>query len=238
MKRWVLACALLAAIPAGAAEPPPAECVFVLHGLARGARSMARLSTQLSDARFVVHNLDYPSTEEPFPRLVALLRTRVDHEGAACPAIHFVTYSLGGLVVRAFLEQSPPSRLGRVVMIAPPNHGSQIVDHLGDTWIFRTLLGPVASELGTTPESVPNRLGPPRYPLGIIAGDRAINPLGAVLLPDPHDGAVSADSTRLDGMSDFLVVHRSHTFIMQAPEVATQTIAFLRYGRFERHAAE
>jgi hypothetical protein len=228
---------LLAAVPAGAAAPPTAECVFVLHGLARGARSMARLSTRLSDAGFVVHNFDYPSTSEPFARLVDLLEARVDREGPSCAAIHFVTYSLGSLVVRAYLERSPPARLGRVVMIAPPNHGSEIVDSLGDTWIFRTLLGPVAPQLGTSPQSVPNRLGPPRYALGIIAGDRANNPVGWLLLPPPHDGTVSVASARLDGMSDFIVVHRSHTFIVRASEVAIETIAFLRTGRFESDAS-
>lgn len=226
--------------------PPPApatarvalpECVFVLHGLARGARSMVPLAAHLTEAGFAVHNLAYPSRSEAFPQLVSRLEREVAARTASCDALHFVTYSLGGLVVRDYLDRVPPPRLGRVVMIAPPNRGSEIVDAIGRMRTFRRLLGPVAPQLGTSAESLPNRLGPPRYPLGVIAGDRAINPLGWLLLPDPHDGTVSVASTRLDGMDDFLVVHRSHTFIMRAPEVAAQTIAFLRTGRFALHGA-
>jgi pimeloyl-ACP methyl ester carboxylesterase len=233
---------LLAPILAAAAAPAPTnpvrpECVLVLHGLARGARSMTPLAARLTAAGFTVHNLAYPSTSEPFPQLVSRLQHEVDARSEACSTVHFVTYSLGGLVVRDYLARTPPPRLGRVVMIAPPNGGSEIVDALGRMRTFRRLLGPVAPELGTSAESLPNTLGPPRYPLGVIAGDRAINPFGWLLLPDPHDGTVSVASTRLDGMDDFLVVHRSHTFIMRAPEVAEQTITFLRTGRFASHDA-
>jgi pimeloyl-ACP methyl ester carboxylesterase len=224
-----------AAVASGAPTGP--ECVFVLHGLGRTPRSMAKLAGHLEDAGFDVHNLAYPSRRGTFPALAGHVATTVHERAGACAQAHFVTYSLGGLLVRRYLEEAPPPNLGRVVMIAPPNKGSEIVDSFGDSWFFRTILGPVASRLATAPEDIPAELGPPRFPLGVIAGDRAINPVGAWLLPEPNDGTVSVDSTRLAGMADFFVVHRSHTFILQAPEVAAQTIRFLRDGRFEHDAA-
>lgn len=198
---------------------------------------MAKLAGHLEDAGFDVHNLAYSSRRKPFPDLVGGVATEVGERAGACAQAHFVTYSMGGLLVRGYLAAAPPPNLGRVVMIAPPNQGSEIVDSLGGSWLLRTILGPVAPRLGTAPEGIPARLGPPRFPLGVIAGDRAINPIGAWLLPDPNDGTVSVASTRLAGMADFLVVHRSHTFIMRAPEVAAQTIHFLRGGRFEHDGA-
>jgi hypothetical protein len=238
--RWLALLFLVAsAVPAAAGDrPPAAECVFVLHGLARGAWSMAGLARRLSDAGFVVDNLDYPSTRASFPDLVSRLASRVDARAPTCATMHFVTFSMGGLVVRGYLDARRPERLGRVVMLGPPNHGTQLVDRLGGTWLFRTVFGAVATRLGTQSGSLPNTLGPPDYPLGIIAGDRAVNPVGWLLLPSPHDGTVSVASARLDGMTDVLIVHRSHTFMMRAPEVAAQTIAFLRHGRFERHASD
>lgn len=243
MSGWIASLLAVMLASAGAATSPvaplgsPKECVFVLHGLARGTRSMAKLSTKLSAADYVVCNLDYPSTTGSFPEMISVLARAVDAHRASCSKIHFVAYSLGALVVRGYLGEASLPQLGRVVMIAPPNHGSQITDSLGNTRVFRKLMGPVATQLGTSPGELPQQLPSPYYPLGIIAGDRPINPLGWLLIPGAEDGSVSVASTRLDGMSDFLIVHRSHTFIMNAPEVANQTIRFLRQGSFEHKAA-
>jgi hypothetical protein len=119
-------------------------------------------------------------------------------------------------------------------MLAPPNRGSEFVDVLGDTAPFRWALGPTAAQLGTDPESLPNRLPPPDYEVGIIAGTRSINPLGALVVPGESDGTVSVSSTQLEGMADFVELPVSHTFIMYSDVVAAQAIQFLRTGRFER----
>ena len=224
-----------------AVEPGPTvgaadnrECVVVLHGLARSSRSMSRLAGRLLDAGFLVDNLDYPSTREPLDRLVAELARAVERDSASCPKTHFVGYSLGALLVRAFLQQTHPRNLGRVVMIGPPNHGSEIVDFIGGTWLFNAVFGSVGAGLGTSSESLPARLGPPNFEFGVIAGNQPINPLGWWLIPGENDGEVSLESTRLEGMSDFVVVRENHTFMMDAPEVAKETVAFLRTGHFDR----
>ncbi len=218
------------------AEPlrPDAEHVMLLHGLARGARSMEKLAEHLRAAGFVVHNIDYPSTKltpEQLLEWLAAEEARCCRDGVA--KLHYVTHSLGGILVRAHLERARPANLGRVVLLAPPNRGSEWVDVLGRLDLFETALGPTAALLGTDPDSLPNRIGPPDYELGIIAGTRSINPIGSAILPGDDDGTVSVERTRLDGATDLLTVPATHTFIMQDPEVARQVVRFIERGRFD-----
>lgn len=198
---------------------------------------MERLAEHLREAGYAVHNVDYPSTRHTPEELVA----RVAAEEARCcregaPRLHYVTHSLGGILVRAHLERAPPGNLGRVVLIAPPNRGSEIVDVLGDSALFEAVFGPTAPLLGTDEASLPNRIGPPRYETGIIAGTASINPVGSAMLPGEDDGAVSVERAWLDGAADFVTVEASHTFIMQDDEVARQVVEFLRTGRFDHEA--
>jgi pimeloyl-ACP methyl ester carboxylesterase len=151
--------------------------------------------------------------------------------------VHFVTHSLGGIVLRAYLQDHRPENLGRVVMLAPPNHGSELADVLAGFPPFDVFYGPTAAGLGTDPASWPNRLGPADFELGIIAGNKSINPIGSWLIPGPDDGTVSMDSARLDGMTDFLVLPVTHFFIMTDKTVAAETLHFIRHGRFS-HAPQ
>jgi len=208
------------------------ECVIALHGLGRSSRSMSRLAGRLSAAGFAVDNLDYPSTKESFDELVDGLSRAAERDSASCPKIHFVGYSLGALLVRAYLQHPHLKSIGRVVMIGPPNHGSEIVDHIGGAWLFRAVFGAVGAQLGTSAESLPARLGPPDFEFGVIAGNQAINPFGWLWIRGENDGEVSVESTRLDNMKDFILVPENHTFMMNGPEVATETVAFLRTGHF------
>jgi hypothetical protein len=230
----VLGIGALAVGARAAAKEERPEAVLLLHGLARSDGSMGLLGARLAEAGFEVHNLDYPSTDHAPEELDALLFGPVHACCSAAPRVHFVTHSLGGILLRAHLARHRPPNLGRVVMLAPPNRGSEWVDLLGRSPAFRWALGPTAAQLGTDVESLPNRLPPVDFPLGVIAGTRSINPLGSAILPEPNDGTVSVESTRVEGMSDFLTVEASHTFIMRSEEVARQVIAFLRSGRFER----
>ena len=215
-------------------EPPT---VILLHGLGRTDRSMRPLASRLTDAGFRVHNLRYPSTNHTPDELLALIHTNI---GVCCTnarRVHFVTHSLGGVLVRAYLADHRLANLGRVVMLAPPNQGSEIVDALGESAAFQWTFGPTGAQLGTGEDSLPNRLPPPYYEVGVIAGTRSVNPVGSAMIPDANDGAVAVERTRLRGMSDFMTLPVSHTFIMRAPETARQTIHFLRHGRFQPAAA-
>ncbi len=150
--------------------------------------------------------------------------------------INFVTHSLGGILVRSYLARHSIPELGRVVMLAPPNQGSEVVDKLGRLFLFKWINGPAGNELGTDATSMPNKLGPANFPVGIIAGDRSINWINSLLIPGSDDGKVSIERTKLAGMSDHLVIHTTHPFIMQNREVIRQTIQFLRTGGFDHES--
>lgn len=214
------------------------ELVVLLHGLCRSPRSMAKMESHLRSEGFVVLNLGYPSRSATIEVLAeeAIGQALATAEAARAGRIHFVTHSMGGILVREYLERHTLDRLGRVVMLGPPNQGSEIVDALGSWKVFGLLNGPAGRQLGTDAGSRPLQLGPARFEVGIIAGDRSINWINSCIIPGLDDGKVSVERTRLAGMQDHLVVHATHPFLMRNREVLRQTVQFLRTGSFSRPA--
>lgn len=212
------------------------EEVILLHGLCRTSRSMARMERALARAGYRVLNVDYPSRTAPVEKLaddaIGKAVTACRQRGAG--KINFVTHSMGGILVRSYLERHEIPELGRVVMLAPPSQGSEVVDKLGRWFLFKCLNGPAGSQLGTDADSAPNRLGPANFPVGVIAGDRSINWINSILIPGPDDGKVSVARAKLAGMSDFTVIHATHPFILRNGRAIRQTIEFLRMGKFNR----
>ena len=234
MIRFLAALLLSSCVASLALAAPATECVVTLHGLGRTRLSMALLASRLEDAGYAVHNLGYPSRSAP----IATLATVVGEGLAACRRdgrrpVHFVTHSLGGILVRAWFQRGLPADLGRIVMLAPPNQGSAVADRARDAAWFRWFTGPAGQVLGTGEGALPRRLAPLPAEVGVIAGS-AVYPVFSAWIPGPDDGLVAVASTRLAGMRDFLVLPHGHTFIMNSREVARQTLAFLRDGAFER----
>ena len=199
---------------------------------------MAKMERALAAAGYQVRNVDYPSRTASIQRLAddAIGKAVGDCERDGAVKIDFVTHSLGGILVRSYLARHSVPSLGRVVMLAPPNQGSEVVDKLGWLFLFKWINGPAGSELGTGANSTPNRLGPATFPVGVIAGDRSINWINSLIIPGRDDGKVSVERTKLAGMSDHIVIHTAHPFIMRNREVIRQTIQFLRTGGFD-HAS-
>lgn len=211
------------------------ECVVLLHGLARTAVSMNRMERALAADGFYTANVDYPSREHTVEALAELavpagLEECRAREGV--DTIHFVTHSLGGILVRQYLSENDVPELGRVVMLGPPNQGSAAVDELQHLPGFDWVNGPAGRQLGKGAGSVPLRLGPADFELGVIAGNRTIDPITSAVLDNPDDGRVSVEDTKLEGMSDFIVVEHSHAFMMRMDWPIELTRRFLATGRF------
>lgn len=193
---------------------------------------MRPLARRLETAGFTVHNIGYPSRRYPPERLCRIIAGEIADRCPDGGIIHGVGHSLGALLLRAVAEAEVAERVGRLVLLAPPNGGSEIVDRLGKNRLFRALFGPSGVALGTEEGSFPNRLAPITGEVGVIAATRSINPLGSLLLPGGNDGAVAIARTAVEGMADYIELPSSHTFIMRAPETAAQVLHFLRHGRF------
>jgi pimeloyl-ACP methyl ester carboxylesterase len=211
------------------------ECVVLLHGLARSATSMNKMERELEKAGYATANIDYPSRDYTVEDLADIaipegLAACREQEGVT--RIHFVTHSLGGILVRQYLSRHEIDELGRVVMLGPPNQGSAAVDELADVPGFDWLNGPAGRQLGKGDASVPLRLGPADFELGVIAGNRTIDPITSAVLEDPDDGRVSVADTKLEGMADFIVVDHSHAFMMRMRRPIELTMTFLQTGSF------
>jgi pimeloyl-ACP methyl ester carboxylesterase len=192
------------------------------------------MSQVLADAGYDVVNHDYPSTRHGIEQLTERALDDALGQLPVEASVHFVTHSMGGILLRHYLAHRSIPHLGRVVMLGPPNQGSQVVDRLSGWPGFRLINGPAGMQLGTTDHGIARRLPAADFELGVIAGTRSVNPLLSMLLPGPNDGKVTVASTRLTGMKDHLEVAATHPMMMNHPQVIRQTLYFLRHGRFLR----
>lgn len=228
--------------PAGddASDVHPAEAavsprpLVLLHGLGRTPRSMWRLSREAQRRGWQVHNLGYPSRREPIRAHAERIGKQLAAIAAEQGPLDVVTHSMGGIVLRTAVADGwiAPAQIHRVVMLAPPNGGSELADALSRTWWFPLVMGPSAVELRTAADGIPAQLPPVSFPVGVIIGRRSWNPLFGGAFTGTNDGKVSVARAAVAGMHDLRIVDRGHTFVMDAPEVVADVFHFLEHGRF------
>ena len=226
------------------------DCVVLLHGLLRSDSSMTTLEQALSEQGYTVVNMDYPSTEYPIEHLadtyvaqaINQCHTQSKTQGNAHikthsninsnSNTHFVTHSMGGILVRDYVDRHGSAGIGRVVMLGPPNQGSEAVDKLRFLPVFGWLHGPAGLQLGTDQQSRVKQLGAVDFELGVIAGTQSINPLLSVLIPGSDDGKVSVENTKVLGMKAHKTMSVTHPMMMKNEKVIGQTVQFLATGTF------
>ena len=229
MQKHLLSLALLLPFPAYAQD-----CVILLHGLARSAGSLDKIEQALQP-NYKTVNVDYPSTQHDIQILSQQYIPPALQQCASSGKTHFVTHSMGGLLLRQHLSHHKVENLGRVVMLGPPNQGSHVVDELKNIPGFETINGPAGMQIGTKAEDAPQQLPAANFELGIIAGTHSVNPLLSTLLPNPDDGKVSVEHTKLEGMQDHISLPVTHTFMMNNKKVIEQVLWFLKIGEFNHN---
>lgn len=210
------------------------ECVVLLHGLNRSWRTMNKMAVALQNEGFSTANVDYPSQQGTVEGLAPMVvNSGLDQcRMSGASKIHFVTHSMGGILLRYAHGVEPIPELGRVVMLGPPNQGSEVIDRTRDWALTRMFSGEAGLQLGTAESDIPARLLPVNFELGVIAGTGTINPFMSAVLPEYDDGKVTVERTKADGMADFLIVPVSHSFIMRNDKVIDSTTSFLQSGHF------
>jgi hypothetical protein len=207
----------------------------LLHGLGRTAHSMNKMTASLAEAGYQTINIGYPSTGYKIEKLAWMVNGEIARKCVDTKKkIHFVTHSLGGIILRLMQQENTVPNIGRVVMLCPPNNGSELAEILKNNLLFKIATGPAGSQLGTGAQSLPKNLGAVNFELGIITGNRSFTPVSSRIFNGANDGKVAVESAKVKGMRDFMVVNCSHTFIMNSPEVISQTIHFLKNSMFEK----
>lgn len=210
------------------------EYVVVLHGIFLSNKHTAKLTKFLEQKDYNVLNINYPSTEKPLAELVTFVNLKIKEQIPANSKVNYVGYSMGSLIIRAILEQDRSQNLGRVVFLAPPNHGSEVADFLEDNFLFEKFYGPAGSDLTTSKVTNNNLFGEVYYELGIIAGSNTIDPISSLIIKGEDDGKVSILSTKLEGMKEHIILPVSHHYMPKSKEVHNYVYNFLKYGSF-RH---
>jgi len=211
------------------------ESVILLHGMGRTAYSMRSMEGYLRSKGYHTVNCGYPSTSQTIEHLarhvIPLFIKKCNHQ---TEKIHFVTHSLGGIILRYYLQTNCLPRGSRIVMLSPPNKGSEIADKFRKTKWYKWLTGPAGQQLTTNSDSLPNNLKSIPYDVGIIAGRRTFEPWFSRLIPGEDDGKVSVKRAHISEMKDFLIVDHTHTFIMKSKNVKHQVDNFIKHGYFKR----
>lgn len=216
----------------------PKEIVVLLHGIGHSMLNMELLARALKKQGYETLNITYPSLRNDIKSLSCWLHQKLESKGVwkTHSKVHFVAHSMGGLVTGFYLQnfesQIPKEKIGRVVMLGTPHGGSEVADGLQNFWLYKLIFGPAGQELTTEARKGDKIM--PTYELGIVAGTQNwMYPLGKIFIKQPHDGCVSIESTKLEGMKDHIIMPVLHGIMGWSPKVRDQVLFFLQNGAFK-----
>lgn len=207
------------------------ENIVLVHGYARSASAMWKLENHFEDAGYNVISIDYSSFCTSIEEVKKEVYSQINNCCSKSKTkVHFVGHSFGGLLIRSYLGENKFKNLGNVVNMGSPSKGTAAVEYLKDSWIFKNL-GGVAKEMSSKGSNFLKSLKKPNYNLGIIAG-KANNPKYDHILKGLDHGLVTIESTKVDGMKDFVIMNTNHTMMRYNKSVAEQAVYFLRHSKF------
>lgn len=212
--------------------PDTGDYVILLHGIARTRKSMAKMAGEFAAEGYQVLNLDYPSRKHTISEIADIIHADIEKFATdKTKKIHFIGYSMGGLVARAYIHRHPPENMGRLVMLGSPNQGSEVADMLRGTFAFDKFYGPAGEEL-TTAFDRAAVMGTPSCEVGVVAGTWTIDPISYFIIRGPNDGKVSVESTKIEGMKEHVIMPVTHTFMPANTKVIAAAKSFVKNGRF------
>ena len=208
-------------------RPGKGDRVVLLHGLWRSVRAMEGLSAHLNAQGFETLNIPYPSFRKSLDEIVAGVQEAIP---PSKKPTHFVTHSMGGIVIRCLAQKAPELITGKIVMLAPPNQGSEIIDWLTDSFLARTIFGPGGMSLSTenVRQQIPGFQN--QHQVAGVMGQSKRIPLFQSLLGKDHDGIVTTEGGKVSGMKQFDIVKADHTLIMNNHEARKRVSAYLGHS--------
>ena len=206
------------------------RAVILIHGIGRSSKSFRSMAKALQEDGYTVVGFDYPSTRVSIPESAEYLHKTIQSlEGIE--EIDTVCHSMGGLLLRAYLQKHNEPRFRRAVMLGVPNKGAQMADILKGNPLFKVVLGPAGQQLVTDNDGIIPKLPAPNFPFAVIAGGRSAAKGYNPILPGDNDSTVTVASTRLPGAADFLLLPVIHSFLMNNDQCVEATRHFLTHGQ-------
>lgn len=229
----ILQALLVMAVLVTAAPSFAKDGVVLLHGIGRTKAAMADLEKAFAAQGYDVLNIDYPSRKDTLGNLAAYIHPQVeDFTKGRAGCLHFVGYSMGGLLTRAYINAYKPKKLCRVVFLGVPQKGSEVADLLKDNFLFDSFYGKAGQELVTNVDN-DEKFGKITYEAASIAGTWTIDPVSYFIISGPNDGKVSVASTKVDGLKSHLILPVTHTFMPSNKAVIEQSVSFIKDGKFK-----
>lgn len=208
----------------------------LVHGVMRTHRSMRKMERALKKRGYITINFSYNSRRLTIQEAAQLLHEKLD--SLEDKPLYFVCHSMGGLITRYYLSRWKPRGARALVMVGTPNHGSELADFWSRFAPFRWLYGPAGLQLRTGDAGFSEKAGIPSIPFGVIAGRKGDGKGYSRIIPGDDDGRVSVESTKLQGMTDFIVLRHHHTFMMRKKDIIENVLHFFEHLRFIQKAGE